>query len=87
MQTNKAFYIGIPKIVVNQMVDPIPKLYRMLQQSKWTTTNDWTLEAIYPNSNTSDENSVCVFFKVSTKGVGKVRDIMFTVNFGRNNLK
>lgn len=79
---NKSFYIGIPKIVVNQLVDPFPHLYKVLQESRWMRTNDWVIEQVIPTT-----EQICVFFKIAKSNVGQVKDILFTIDFSYFNIR
>lgn len=82
MQPGISFYVAIPKIVVNQLVDPIPHLYKILQQSKWQSAVDWVIDTAI-----CEEDSNYVLYKFVTFGSGNIRTVMFTIDFSKHNLR
>lgn len=78
----QAFYVAIPKIVINQLIDPIPHLYKILQQSKWQTAVDWIVDSI----SSVGEDDICKYFKFMTQKLGEVRQIVFTIDFSTSNI-
>lgn len=76
------FYVAIPKIVVSQLRDPFPHRYKIFQQSKWQMATDWVIEEAMADQ----DNGIFTVYKIVTYGTGKVRDIMFTIDFRIQNL-
>lgn len=79
----KNYYICVPKILSAQLFNPIPYLYKILQQSKWQMANNWSVINI---SNNTEGFEGFIVYTIAKQGIGMSKEIKFVINMTPNNV-
>lgn len=86
----KAFYVCIPRIITCMLVNPFPKLSRVLQNGKWMTSSNWIIkQVIVPVPDAV--NKICpelaayTVYKIQPMGLGSAKHIEIAINTTKSN--
>lgn len=84
LNPRKLYYVCVPRCLVEQLVDPMPHLYKILQQSKWQHAINWRIMSV--ESRTSGDLAGFTVFTIGKMGIGATKDIKFIINTTTDNL-
>lgn len=80
---SKNYYVCVPRILSSQLFNPIPYLYKILQQSKWQMANNWSVINI---SNTVQGYEGFIVYTIAKSGIGMSKDVKFCINMAAENV-
>lgn len=80
---SKNYYVCVPKILSTQLFNPLPYLYKILQQSKWQAANNWSITNI-KNSYPGFEGFIV--YTIAKQGIGMSKEVKFVINMTPSNV-